>query len=109
LASVESDAIEAAPAVGSVAFEQDLAAARRPGRPFVAGPGCQRLLAGPVDVHDPDAAAVLAAAGEGDQLPVRAPRRRRIPASAEADPPLPRPVRIHDVELLGAAAVAFED
>src|SRR5206468_7486068 len=108
-AAVERHAIEAAAACRAGALKQDLAAARGPAWPFVAGAAGQQLLTGAVGLHDADPPTVLATAGEGDPFAVRAPIGRCIPAAAEADAPLGRAVGVHDIELLRSAAVALED
>src|SRR5262245_6496759 len=70
---------------------------------------CQRALAGAIRTHDPDQKAGARLLGEGNEIPARRPHRRRVASLAEADSVLAGAVGVHDVELLGAIAIRFED
>src|SRR3954451_1126433 len=103
------DRVERRPAATArIAEEHDDPAVGRKGRAFVVVALGEDALALAVRPHGADGEAALAELGESDQIAARRPDRCRIGAVAEADALGALPVRTHHINLLRAAAVAFE-
>ncbi len=66
------------------------------------------MLVRTVGLHHPDVELAALLLGEGDQLAVRTPDRRRVAPAPAGDAVRARAVGVHDVELRRAAAVGVE-